>query len=256
MNVELENIGVTIEGPIARVELQRPERLNAIDHPLTRDLDAVSQLLQDDLDVRLVAISGAGRAFCSGIDVKKLATGDVDERKYPPWETALRRFETMDKLVICIIHGYAIGGGLQIALASDIRICTRSAELGLTAIEESILPGLGTWRLARFIGMGRAKKMSILGNLVDGEEAHRIGLVDHLVDEESLAEEVDALLEEYMEANSIGARLTKRAVGEAFDLPFEEFLDRYLAYQDEAMAHEDFTEAMAALREDRDPEWA
>lgn len=256
MQVELENLSVHKDGRIARIVLDRPHRLNAIDYPITRDINAASKLLEDDTDIRLVRFEGAGRAFCSGIDLKELSTGNIDERIYPPWENALRRFETMDKLVVCVIQGYAIGGGLQIALACDIRICTRDAQLGLTAIEESILPGLGTWRLSRYIGMGRAKKMSILGNLIDGEEAYRIGLVDHLVDEESMDEEVAALIEDYMKVNSAGARGTKRAIGESFDLPFDEFLELYLEFQRKAMAHDDFDEAMAAIREDREPEWS
>ncbi|MDJ1434819.1 enoyl-CoA hydratase/isomerase family protein [Halostagnicola sp. A-GB9-2] len=255
MHVELEHLSVEKEGKIARITLDRPERLNAIHHPLTRDLNAVSQLLENDRNVRLITIRGAGRAFCSGIDLKELAKGEIDDRMFPLWEEALRRFETMDKLVICLIDGYAIGGGLQIALASDIRVCTRSAELGLTAIEESILPGLGTWRLPRYVGMGRAKKMNILGNYVDGEEAKRIGLVDHLVDEGEKQQEFEEIIEDYMVVNSAGARLTKQATVESFDRNFEGFLDRYLELQAEAMDDDDFEEAMAAIREDREPEW-
>ena len=256
MHVEFEHLTVEKEGKIARMILDRPDRLNAIHHDAARDLDAVSQLLDRDQGVRLVVIEGEGRVFCSGVDLKELSQGNVDERLYPPWERGLRRFELMDAIVVCLVHGYALGGGLQLALAGDIRVCTRSAELGLTAIEESILPGLGTWRLARFIGMGRAKKMSILGNLIDGEEAFRIGLVDHLVDEDTMEAEFDAVIDRYMEANSVGARLTKRATVDSFDLGFEEFFEQYLQLQAEAMASEDFEEAMAAIREDRDPEWA
>lgn len=255
MNVELEHLSVEKDDQIARITLNRPERLNAIHHPITRDLDAVSQLLDADRDVRLITIEGAGRAFCSGIDLKELAKGEIDERIFPPWEKALRRFETMDKIVMCLIDGYAIGGGLQIALACDIRVCTRSAQLGLTAIEESILPGFGTWRLPRYIGMGRAKKMNILGNYIDGEEGERIGLVDHLVDEDDKHEAFEDLIEEYMTVNSLGARLTKRATVESFDRDFDEFLDLYLELQAESMSDDDFDEAMAAIREDRDPEW-
>ncbi|WP_144905976.1 enoyl-CoA hydratase/isomerase family protein [Halobellus captivus] len=255
MKADLEHITVEKEGPIARITLERPERLNAIDHDIARDLDAVSELLDHDREVRLITIEGAGRAFCSGIDLKELSTGNIDKRIFEPWERGLRRFETMDAIVISLIKGYAIGGGLQIALASDIRVCTKSAELGLTAIEESILPGLGTWRLPRYIGMGRAKKMNILGNHIDGEEAERIGLVDHLVDEETMDEEVEELLQQYMRVNSKGARLTKHATGDAFDLGFEDFFQQYLEFQQECMSSADYEEAMAAIRNEREPEW-
>jgi enoyl-CoA hydratase/carnithine racemase len=127
--------------------------------------------------------------------------------------------------------------------------------MGLPAINESIIPGLGTFRLPRYIGLGRAKKMVILGNNVDGDEAERIGLVDHLVDEETMHEEFDDLVDQYMRVNSQGARLSKQAMLTCFDQDFGAFLDRYLDLQTEAMTGEDFEEATAAYREDRQPEW-
>ncbi|MFC6723619.1 enoyl-CoA hydratase/isomerase family protein [Halobium palmae] len=256
MEVELDTIDVEKEGKIARITLNRPERLNAVDHPLTRDLDAVTTLLEDDRDVRLITIRGAGRAFCSGIDLKKLASGDIDERHFPPWEQSLRRLETMDALVLCFVHGYAIGGGLQLALAADIRVSTDTAEYGLTAIEESIIPGMGTWRLPRYIGLGRAKKMSILGEFMGAEEAHRIGLVDHLVEEDDAEAEFESIVDDYMHINSRGARATKQAMANSFEMDWEEFWDHYIGLQDEARAHEDHDEAKAAYQEDRDPEWS
>ncbi len=255
MHVEFEHLTVEKEGNVAHVTLDRTERLNAFHYDGVRDLDAVSQLLADDEDLRLVTIQGAGRAFCTGIDLKDLSADEIDMSYHPPWERALRRFETMEPLVLCLIHGYALGGGLQLALASDIRVSTHSAEMGLPAINESIIPGLGTFRLPRYIGLGRAKKMVILGNNVDGDEAERIGLVDHLVDEETMHEEFEELTERYMRVNSQGARLSKQAMLTCFDQDFEAFLDRYLDLQTEAMTGEDFVEATTAYREDRAPEW-
>lgn len=258
MHVELEHLTVETEddGKIARVTLDRPERLNAMHYPAVRDLDAVSQLLADEQAVRLVAIEGAGRAYCTGIDLKELSAGEIDHGYHAVFERSLRRFETMDKLVLCLVHGYALGGGLQLALACDIRVATPSADLGLPAINESLIPGLATMRLARYVRMGRAKRLTILGTNIDGEEARRIGLVDHLVDDEDRAREAfDEWIDRYMDANSTGSRLAKQAMVGAFDLGFEEFLERYLELQAEAHDSRDFEEAMAAYREDRDPEW-
>jgi enoyl-CoA hydratase/carnithine racemase len=224
-------------------------------YPGVRDLDAVSQLLADDRDIRTVTIQGTGRAYCTGIDLKELSKGEIDDSYYAVFEHTLRRFETMDKLVLCLVHGYALGGGLQLALACDIRVATPSVQLGLPAIKEGLIPGLGTLRLARYIGMGRAKQMTLLGNNVDGEEAHRIGLVDHLVDEESPREEFEEWVERYTDANSKGSRLSKQAMVGAFDLDYEAFLDRYLELQAEARDSPDFEEAMEAYREERDPAW-
>lgn len=256
MNVELEHLVVETEEGIARITLDRPERRNAMDYPAVSELDAATQLLADDLDVRLVAVQGAGPSFCSGIDLKELSAGTLPFEYFEVWERALRRLETMDALVLCLVHGHAAGGGLQLALASDIRVATPSAEMWLPAIREGIIPGLGTWRLARYVGMGRAKKMTLLGNRVDGEEAMRIGLADHLVDEETARAEFDDLIERYMRGNSAGCRLSKRVMNHAFDLDFEPFLEAYLERQQQAVDSPDFEEAAAAYREDRKPEWA
>jgi len=255
MKAELAHLSVEKDGELAHVVLDRPERLNAIHQPAARDLDAAARLLDQDEDVKLVTIRGTGRSFCSGIDLKEIAKDELAMNIVEPWESAMRTFETMDKIVVSVVKGHAIGGGLQIGVASDIRVSTPDAQWGLTAIEESILPGLGTWRLSRFVGLGRAKKLTLLGNIIDGEEAHRIGLVDHLVDEETMDEEVDDLIERYMRANSIGARLSKQAVNDSFDLDFDAFYDRYLELQERAMSSPDFEEAKAALREDREPNW-
>lgn len=258
MEVEFEHLTIEQdeEERIARITLDRTERLNAIHQPAVRDLDAASQLLADEQEVRLIIIQGNGRAFCTGIDLKALSQGEIGMDYFLTWERALRRFETMDSLVLCLVHGYALGGGLQLAMACDIRACTPSAELGLPAIKEGLIPGLGTWRLPRYIGMGRAKKMTLFGNNVDGEEALRIGLVDHLVEEDRMTEGFDELVEEYTAVNSEGCRLSKEAIQAAFDLNYEPFLDRYMDLQTQAIDSEDFEEAMAAYREERMPEWS
>lgn len=255
MKAQLEHLSVEKEGEIATVTLERPDRLNAIHQPAARDLEAAATLLDRDEDVKLVTIRGTGRAFCSGIDLKEIAAGNVGLSICPPWENALRTFETMDKIVLCLAHGYAIGGGLQLACAADIRVSNADAEWGLTAIEESILPGMGTWRLSRFVGMGRAKKLTLLGNMIDGEEARRIGLVDHLVDEESMEAEFEDLIDRYMAGNSIGSRLSKQAVNDSLDLDWDDFYDRYMELQQQAMDSDDYDEAQEALAEDRQPDW-
>ncbi|ELZ32829.1 3-hydroxyacyl-CoA dehydrogenase [Halogeometricum pallidum JCM 14848] len=256
MHVEFDHLSVEKEGRIARITLDRTERLNAFHYDAVRDLDAVSQLLASDQNLRLVTIEGAGRAFCTGIDLKDLSADEIDMSYHPPWERALRRFETMEPLVLCLIHGYALGGGLQLALSCDIRACTPDANLGLPAINESIIPGLGTFRLPRYIGLGRAKRMVILGENVDGEEAERIGLVDHLVSEDGMHEEFEELVDRYTRVNSQGARLSKQAMLTCFDQDFDAFLERYLDLQTEAMTGEDFEEATSAYAEDREPEWS
>ena len=240
---------------IARVTIDRPALLNAFHDPAVREFERLAQLVAEDSETRIVAIVGEGRAFSSGMDLKELPKGEVDLGYHQHWERALRLFETMDKIVLCLIHGYAIGGGLQLALASDIRVATRTAGLSLPAVRECLVPGLGTLRLARYIGLGRAKSMTFLGSRISGEEAERIGLVDHLVGEDTAFDEFEGLVQQYLAACSTACRLSKQALVNCFDLAFDPFLENYLKLQKSAMASTDYHEALAALAEQRNPVW-
>ena len=154
MTADYETLKLTREDRLVRLELTRPERLNAFAMTGTRELLDAARRIAADEGVRMVAITGSGRALSTGIDLKDLAAGRIEPSYFDMWDAALRVFETMDKLVVCLIHGYAVGGGLQLALACDIRVCTPSAQLGLPAIKEGLIPGLGTFRLARYVGLG------------------------------------------------------------------------------------------------------
>ncbi len=244
------------DGPIARVTLQRPEVLNAVNNQATRDLQAVAGQIGTDADIRLVAITGASRAFCTGIDLKEMSAGKIDLSYHAHWEGALRTFETMEPIVLCLIHGYCLGGGLQLALACDIRVATPSAQIGLPAIRESLIPGLGTWRLPRFIGLGRAKQLILSGDNIDGQEARRLGLVDHLVREEAYREDFEPLLQKYLKSCSKGSRLAKLATNLAFDLDYEQFFREYIKLQALAQTSSDFHEAAKAYQEKREPQWS
>ena len=256
MTADYETMKLTRDGRLARIELTRPERLNAFAMTGTRELLHAARAVAADEALRMVAISGAGRAFSTGIDLKDLSAGAIDPAYFDMWDRALREFETMDKLVVCLIHGYAIGGGLQLALACDIRACTRTARLGVPAIKEGLIPGLGTFRLARYVGLGRAKSLIVRGHMIDGVEAERIGLVDHLVGEDTAAAEFEDWLAEYAASNSAGSRASKRMLVDCFDLGWDAFFHKYLVEQGKALATPDFAEAMAAYRAGRDPRWS
>ena len=244
------------DGARARITLNRPDLLNAVAMTGAREFDALIQEIERDTALRLVTIVGAGRAFSTGIDLKDLAVGKIDNSYFDLWDRALRRIETMDKLVLCLIHGYALGGGLQLALAADIRVCTASAKLGLPAIKEGLIPGLGTFRLARYIGLGRAKRLIISGETIDGREAERIGLVDYLVDEADAMDQFEQIAERYAAVNSQGCRLSKALLAECFDREFDSFFALYKERQKQATSSEDFSEAMTAYREKRPPVWS
>ncbi len=256
MRREFEHLVYTSEGKLSTILFNRPERLNAMSYPAKHDFKAALELVASDDSVRVLALRGQGRAFCTGIDLKDLSTGKIGEHNFRLWEECLRLIETMDKLVIALMHGYALGGGVQLGLACDIRIGTPTAKFGLPAAKEGLLPGLAVWRLARFVGVGRAKEMALWGEPIDGTEALRIGLVTRLVSDENRDAEFDAYVEKTVANASQGARATKRAMNLVSTADFEAALELYMDFQSKGLASEDFAEAMRAYREKRDASWS
>lgn len=234
---------------VAQITFNRPEVLNAQSNQATHELFSVANQIANDPDIRIVTIRGNGRAFSTGIDLKELSLGVIKEDYFRRWEEIIRLFETMEPFVLCFLHGYCLGGALQLTLGCDISIATPSVKLGLPAIRESLIPGLGTLRLPRYIGLGRAKQLILSGDQIDGTEAQRIGLVDHLVNERHATEEFDAYVKKYTANTSKGGRMAKRAMNEFSLGNWQMALDRYLELQDEALCSEDFQKACAVYQE-------
>jgi len=240
---------------IARITLNRPEILNAANHQWVEDLNEVADTTASDEELRVVLITGAGRAFCTGIDLKDLSTGKIALHFHNRWERAMRLLETMDKIVIAGINGYCLGGGLQLALACDIRVASEAAILGLPAVKECLIPGLATYRLPRFVGMGRAKRLILSGENLTAREAEAMGLVDWVVKPEEFEEKLQEIAGKFLKVASKGAKLSKILTGQAFDLPYPEFLEKYFEFQRQASESEEHREAMQAYREKREPRY-
>lgn len=243
------------QGKQAWVTFDRKDHLNAMNNACTRQILDIARELNQDKNVRVIVIRGEGRAFCTGIDLKELANGRIDMSYHQRWESALRLFETMEKLVIVGMHGYCLGGALQLSLAADIRVSTGDCRIGLPAIKESLIPGLGTWRLPRYIGWGRAKKMVLGGQDIQGKEALRIGLVDHIVPDEDFFVHVDRVAQGYLAACSTGNRMSKLMVNQAFDLDYDTALSTYFKLQDRAQTSPDAQEAKRAYLAKETPKW-
>jgi enoyl-CoA hydratase/carnithine racemase len=254
--MKLETMYFEKAGRVGRLMLNRPHLLNAMNYQGALDMNRAAEMIRDDRDVRLVVIRGAGRAFCTGIDLKELQAGKTPHEYYELWDRALRILEQSEKVLICAMHGYALGGGLQLALACDIRIATEECKLGLPAIKEGIIPGLGTFRLPRYIGLGRAKWMVLSGENVDGRRAYEIGMVDHVVKTDSFESEVEGLVEKYFRVCSEGTLQSKMLLNMPFDMPHGQFFEEYLRRQRIALASPDHEEAMSAYREGREPRFS
>ncbi len=169
------------DGQVAELIMNRPEILNAHDAQAIREFHDALDEIERSKGIRAVVVTGVGRAFSTGIDLKALSTGQIKIDWFRRFDEAVRRLEQLAVLTVAQIRGYAIGGGLQVALGCDLRIAAPDAQLGLPAVMEALIPGMGTYRLPRFIGLGRARRMILTGELIGAEEGLRIGLLDWVV---------------------------------------------------------------------------
>jgi len=252
---DYEFMRVETDGKLAWLTFTRKDRLNAMNNAGVDQINRIAMTVRENPNVRVIIIRGEGSAFCTGIDLKELAADRIEMDYHHRWEQALRCFETMEKIVIVGMHGYCLGGALQLALAADIRVSTADCQIGLPAIKESLIPGLATLRLPRYIGWGRAKKMILGGQNIDGREALRIGLVDHVVPQEKFFNELDKIAGEYLAACSVGTRMSKLVTNRAFDADYDSILEYYFTLQQRAQFSPDAEEAKRAYLDQRDPEW-
>jgi enoyl-CoA hydratase/carnithine racemase len=208
-----------VEGPLALVTLNRPEVLNAANLAFMEDFEAVVDALEATAKVKVVLVRGAGRAFSSGLDLDMSAGGKSPELLgfFERQERSRGRLEALDKITIAAVHGYCIGGGLQLAIACDIRVCSSDCKLGLPAVLEGIIPGLAPVRLPHLIGLGPARRLVLSGEVIGAEESLRLGMVDYVVPAERFEEETAAIVERYLKVPHTGAVASKRLMRRAFE---------------------------------------
>jgi enoyl-CoA hydratase len=175
---------------IAIITVNRPDKLNALNADTVRTLDGVLREVREDDAVRVIILTGAGeKAFVAGADIAELAKmGPVEGvRISREGQDTFRMMERMPKPVIGAINGFALGGGLELALACHVRIASRKAKFGLPEVKLGIIPGYGgTVRLPRLVGRGRALELMLTGDMIDADEAYRIGLVNRVVEPDAL----------------------------------------------------------------------
>src|SRR5919112_4667341 len=164
---------------VAIIKINRPEVLNALNKEAMSELSAAIDIVGADDKVKVLIITGTGeRSFCAGADIKYVVNiNPIEAEKYATFvHTLLNKVENLEKPVIAAINGYALGGGCELALACDIRIASANARFGLPEVTLSIIPGAGgTQRLGRLVGKGKAIEMTLTGQVIDAEEALRIG---------------------------------------------------------------------------------
>ena len=216
--IELETMRVELDGPLARLRMNRPEVLNAANWQWVKDLVTATNHLAQSAETHVVIVSGEGRAFCSGLDTKELAQGNLTVDWFVTWEQGVIALANLNAITIAAIQGYCLGGGLQVALACDLRIATSDAVLSIPAVKEGVVAALGPMRLARLIGAAPAKHLCLLGHRFSADEGFALRLINEVVRPESLEERALTLAEELLTIPFTALMHTKKQIDSAFDL--------------------------------------
>ncbi len=253
-----------VKNRIAWITLNRPEAMNAMNQEMSGAIVSACRSAEDDVTVGVVVFTGAGdKAFSSGMDLKERAAGvsvsGIERRQVkigPEANTTTKAVAAITKPTIAAINGYAVGGGLELALACDLRISAEDAKLGLAEVRRGIIPGAGgTQRLARVVGVAKALELCLSGHLVDGREALRIGLVHEAVAREELAAASERLADTLLKGAPLSLRFIKEAIRKGSELPLEEGLRLEADLSALIATTEDAKEGPRAFAEKRPAVW-
>ncbi len=256
---EYEFLQIERNDAIATIVINRPEKLNALNAATVAELDRCFRSLREDDTVRGIIITGAGeKAFVAGADIGELAKmGPISGvRVSRQGQDVFRFLETMPKPVIAAVNGFALGGGLELALACHIRVASENARFGLPEVKLGIIPGYGgTVRLPRLVGRGRALELILTGEMIGAEEAYRIGLVNRVVPQVELMREAEAVLRKILANGPIAVALALESVDRGFDTTLDDGLVLESNLFGLLAATEDMREGMQAFLEKRPAEF-
>jgi 2-(1,2-epoxy-1,2-dihydrophenyl)acetyl-CoA isomerase len=249
----------TVADGVAVLTLNRPDRLNALSQEMLSSLHSALERCAEDDAVGAIVITGAGRAFCAGGDVK-----DMAHRGGQTFEQRVARLERMhrlpllmrrhSKVILAMVNGVAVGAGLGLAMSCDLRIASRSARFG-TGFGGIAYSGDfgGSWLLTRLVGAARARELYLLGEIIGADEALRAGLLTRVVDEAALEEEAMALARRLAAGPRVAFRYMKRNLFAAETEPLGQVLEMEAVHQARTGLTEDHREAVAAFAEKRPP---
>jgi len=242
------------ENRVVTITLNRPERLNALNHQLVTELVELIEEIESDNDARAVILTGAGKGFCAGADIKEIVNPTAKKLPIGKRYSFFNKLEDLTVPVIAAVNGACNGGGLELALCCDFIIAAKNASFGLGEVKLGVIPaGGGTARLPRLIGIRRSKEFLYFGNRIDGEEAVRIGLVNKAVPLNDLIIEANKWAEELAGQPPLSIKAIKYCVNVGMQMDLLSALE----YENQAAAtlfhSDDCKEGMAAFIEKRKP---
>lgn len=255
MMTDYSSLVISVEGGIGLVTINRPKALNALNSTVLNELAIAFDELADNTDVKVVILTGAGeKAFVAGADITEMKDMNTAQGKAfaEKGQGVFLKIQQFVKPVIAAVNGFALGGGCEIAMACDIRIASTKAKFGQPEVNLGIVPGFGgTQRMPRLIGSGMAKLLIYTGDMIDAQEALRVGLVQKVTVPEELIGEAKAIAGRIIAKSPVAVSMAKDAINRGVDMDITNAM-QYEAYIfGTCFASEDQTEGMTAFVEKR-----
>ncbi len=254
--MDYQNLIIKKEEKIGIITINRPKVLNAVNIETILEIEKAMHEFADNKNIFVIIITGEGKSFVAGSDISCLAKmNTLEAREYSQTgQRVLDFIENVEKPVIAAVNGFALGSGCEIAMACDIRIASEKAKLGQPEVQLGIIPGhAGTQRLARLVGIGKAKELIFTGDVIDAQEALRIGLVNKVVNPEILMQEAENVAKKIIKAGPTAVRISKTVINRGIDSN----LTTASSYEMEAFSmlfsNKEAKEGMKAFLEKRKP---
>ena len=255
--MELKNLLYKVSNNIATITINRPDKLNALNHDTLTELNSVFEKIRNDESVHAVIITGAGeKAFVAGADIKELSElNSVSGTEFSEFgQSIFNKIEDLDKPVIAAVNGFALGGGCELALACHIRLASDNARFGQPEVGLGVIPGYGgTQRLARQINKGRALEYILTGDMIPADEAYRIGLVNRVYASDELIQKAEEMAQKIISKGRFAIAASIKAVNAVNQLSLSEGLKLEAELFGSCCDTDEFKEGTAAFLEKRKP---
>jgi len=256
---DYQNLLLDVQGGIATITLNRPDKLNALNELTIQELGQLVRVTREDSEVRGIILTGSGsKAFVAGADIAELAKmGPVDGIEVSRLgQRVFREIELSRKPVIAAVNGFALGGGCELAMACHLRVASENARFGLPEVKLGIIPGYGgSLRLPRLVGKGRALELVLTGEMIRADEAYRIGLVNRVVSQESLLDECRKLMELIIGNGPVALGLAIECTTRGMEMSLDDGLALESNLFGLLAATDDMREGMTAFLEKRKAEF-
>lgn len=254
----IKDVRLEVKDHIAIIRVNRPQAMNALNEKVLAELSEAITQIQEESSIRVVIITGEGPAFVAGADIRAMLSKNLDEiREFTSFgQDVMNAIDRLDKPVIAAINGFALGGGLELALACDIRLASSEARMGFPEVGLGIFPGFGgTQRATRLIGKGRASELIFTGDHISADEAASMGLVNRVVPAQKLMDEARQLAGRIAARGPLALAGAKKAINKALQVGLDEGLDFELDEIVKTFDTEDQKEGMTAFIERRSPDF-